>query len=304
MEIIKRFKAISDPTRLRLFFILQQYELNVNEIVSIIGMVQSGISRHLKILLESGLLSSRRDGSFVYYSVNRNQKNIPLMDMVTDELKDQEICIKDISNSEDIIAVRKNQTKKFFKNVAEKWDSLKREVLGDFELTGVIKEQLNLGKTITDLGCGTGELIQRMHRIGTTLIGIDSSPEMLDQARKRLAGIENVNLRLGELEHLPMKNSETDMVILNMVLNHIVGPARAIQEIHRVMAQEGYFIIADFEKHNQEHIRSLLGGAWLGFEKQQVATWLDEAGFSLESTESYAINLGLSINVFISKKQK
>ncbi len=71
MELIKCFKALSDKTRLRLLYILQFYELNVNEIVLVVNMIQSGVSRHLKILQESGLLSSRRDGSFIYYGASK-----------------------------------------------------------------------------------------------------------------------------------------------------------------------------------------------------------------------------------------
>ena len=76
MDIIKQFKALSDPTRLRLLNILNQYELNVNEIVSIVDMIQSGVSRHLKILLEAGLLVLRKDGSFIYYAANKTQDSL------------------------------------------------------------------------------------------------------------------------------------------------------------------------------------------------------------------------------------
>jgi ubiquinone/menaquinone biosynthesis C-methylase UbiE/DNA-binding transcriptional ArsR family regulator len=302
MEIIKRLKAISDQTRLRLFFILQRYELNVNEIVSIIGMVQSGISRHLKILMESGLLSSRRDGSFIYYFTDQNGKNRALMDLVSSELCHQEICKEDMRKAEDIIKIRKSKTKKFFQNVAGKWDVLKKEVLGDFDLTLAIKDRKDMGATIADIGCGTGELIENIQGVGETLIGIDSSPEMLEQARKRLSGYKNTNLRLGELEHLPMKNFETNTVILSMVLNYIPGPAKAIQEISRVMASGGLFIISDFEKHNRESIKELIGDSWQGFKKEEVESWLIESNFTLETIQNFSANYGLTINVFIARK--
>ena len=65
---IRYFKALSDETRLRLTYVLERYELSVNELVSILEMGQSRVSRHLKILTEAGLLSSRRDGLWVFYS--------------------------------------------------------------------------------------------------------------------------------------------------------------------------------------------------------------------------------------------
>ena len=61
------FKALADETRLRLANILLHYELSVNELVQILNMGQSRVSRHLKILSEAGLLLSRRDGLWVFY---------------------------------------------------------------------------------------------------------------------------------------------------------------------------------------------------------------------------------------------
>ena len=303
MEIIKRLKAVSDQTRLRLFYILQRYELNVNELVSIIGMVQSGISRHLNILMESGLLFSRRDGSFIYYSADRNEKNKPFIDLVSAELSSEDISKSDISKAEEIIKIRKRRTKNFFQNVAHTWDSLKKEVLGEFDLANIIENQVEISGIIADLGCGTGELIQRVHKRGHSFIGVDSSPEMLDQARKRLSDFKHVQLRLGELEHLPMKNAEANTVILSMVLNYISGPAKAIQEINRIMAPGGLFIISDFEKHNQESIKELIGGSWIGFQENEVRTWLKESDFELEEIKNVPVHYGLSVNVFFSRKR-
>ena len=72
MENIRLFKALSDPTRLRLVNILWDHELGVNDLVSILGAGQSGISRHLKILHEAGLLRCRRNGTWAFYSVSRD----------------------------------------------------------------------------------------------------------------------------------------------------------------------------------------------------------------------------------------
>ena len=68
MKALRYLKALSDETRLRLALVLFHYELSVNELVSLLNMGQSRISRHLKILTEAGLLQSRRDGLWVFYS--------------------------------------------------------------------------------------------------------------------------------------------------------------------------------------------------------------------------------------------
>jgi len=303
MELIKCFKALSDKTRLRLLYVLQHYELNVNEIVLVVDMIQSGVSRHLKILMESGLLTSRRDGSFIYYSAAQNDAVKMILSLVDQSLEKEAIAGKDLATSREMIKIRQNRTKRFFKTVAPQWDRLKKEVLGEVDLNAVIKEKISFHGTISDLGCGTGELIDVLsEETSHKLIGIDYSPEMLEQARLRLSGTGNAELRLGELEHLPMKNQEIDTAILNMVLHHISQPELPIAEVYRVLKPGGLFVLSDFEKHDREEIKEIIGGAWLGFEKETIKTWLTDAGFHLKTVDAYPVNHNLMINVFTAKK--
>ena len=303
MELIKCFKALSDKTRLRLLYVLQQYELNVNEIVLVVDMIQSGVSRHLKILMESKLLTSRRDGSFIYYSAVKNDVVKTFISLVDQSFEEEDIIGQDLKKAREMIEIRQNRTKCFFKIVAPQWDRLKKEVLGSFNLNSMIKEKLFFHGNISDLGCGTGELIEILsEKASHKLIGIDASPEMLEQARLRLSGIDNAELRLGELEHLPMKNKEIDTAVMNMVLHHISQPELPIAEVFRVLKQKGMFILADFEKHDQEKIKQIIGGSWLGFEKEKIKAWLTDAGFHFKAVDSYPVNHGLTINVFTAVK--
>jgi len=303
MELIKCFKALSDKTRLRLLYVLQQYELNVNEIVLVVDMIQSGVSRHLKILMESKLLTSRRDGSFIYYSAVKNDVVKTFISLVDQSFEEEDIIGQDLKKAREMIKIRQNRTKRFFKIVAPQWDRLKKEVLGSFNLNSMIKEKLSFHGNISDLGCGTGELIEILsEKASHKLIGIDASPEMLEQARLRLSGIDNAELRLGELEHLPMKNKEIDTAVMNMVLHHISQPELPIAEVFRVLKPKGLLILADFEKHDQEKIKQIIGGSWLGFEKEKIKIWLTETGFQFKAIDSYPVNHGLRINIFTAVK--
>ncbi|MFH2059691.1 MAG: metalloregulator ArsR/SmtB family transcription factor [Pseudomonadota bacterium] len=302
-ELVKCFKALSDKTRLRLFYVLQQYELNVNEIVLVVEMIQSGVSRHLKILLESGLLTSRKDGSFIYYSIAKNQATQSLIHLIAQENLNDPMVEQDLETAKEMIHIRQNRTKRFFKSVAPQWDRLKKEVFGEFDLNGMITRKIKFSGLISDLGCGTGELIEQFAlQSCDKLIGIDSSPEMLDQARKRLANNQNIELRLGELEHLPMKNKEIDTAIMNMVLHHISQPKSSINEVFRVLKPGGIFILSDFEKHDKEKIKEIMGGSWMGFEKQEIKAWLTEFGFKVMNMDSYKVNYDLIINIFTAKR--
>ncbi len=125
---------------------------------------------------------------------------------------------------------------------------------------------------------------------------------MLDQARLRLSKTSRADLRLGELEYLPMKNREIDTAIMNMVLHHISQPQLCLVEIYRVLKTEGMFILTDFEKHDNKKIKKIMGGSWSGFEKEKIETWLKDAGFKLLSIDSFNVNFNLNINLFVSKK--
>lgn len=303
MEIIRKFKALSDPTRLRLLNILNHYELNVNEIVSVVDMIQSGISRHLKILLESGLLVSRKDGSFIYYSAEKTLETHSLIDLACACIEKETICAMDLQKAKQSITIRKNRTKRFFKTVAPQWDRLKKEVLGEFELNLLLKQKVMAGERVADLGCGTGEMLGTLYpEKKKILIGVDSSPEMLEQARLKLPNPGAIDLRLGELENLPMKDMEVDTVIMSMVLYHIFEPEKSIHEVFRVLKPGGIFLLADFQRHDQENIKKIIGGSWLGFEKAQILSWLSSCGFSLKSFDRYGVEKNLCINLYVAEK--
>ena len=303
MEIIKQFKALSDPTRLRLLFILEHFELNVNEIVSVVNMVQSGVSRHLKILLEAGLLVSRKDGSFIYYATNRSGYNRKLIVLACRQLGNDPELQEDLARTKQCIIRRKNRSRRFFRTAAPRWDRLKRKVLGDFNPSEVFEPHLQDASVIADLGCGTGEMLAGLFDRGKkTLIGVDVSPEMLEQARLRLPEGPNLELRIGELEHLPMREREADAALMSMVLYHVPEPEKAIQEVYRVLNPGGVFLLVDFLKHNQEQIKDIIGGVWLGFTRQQISGWLDRTGFNLKHIESYPVEKTLTLTFYLAQK--
>ncbi len=306
--MIRQFKALSDPTRLRLLNILNEVELNVNEIVSIVDMIQSGVSRHLKILLESGLLSSRKQGSFIYYSANQTSENRTLIQYVCSKARTDEICTLDLEKARQSIVIRKNRTRRFFSTVAPQWDRLKKEVLGEFDLNRVLRDEIGRSLIVADLGCGTGEMLAVLSRESTDnraekFIGVDSSPEMLEQARIRLSASDSIDLRLGELENLPMRDREVDGVILSMVLFHIFEPQKAIAEVFRVLKPGGLFLLADFKKHDHENIRDIIGGVWLGFTRPQIEKWFRSVGFDIQKFQEFQVEHDLCIYQFSAQKR-
>ncbi len=71
MEMVKIFKALSDPTRLEIVNMLQSGERCACVILEGVPCVQSTLSHHLKILVEAQVINARRDGKWTHYSINR-----------------------------------------------------------------------------------------------------------------------------------------------------------------------------------------------------------------------------------------
>ena len=131
MKAVNLFKALADETRLRLVHLFLHFELNVNEIVAILGMGQSRISRHLKILVDSQLLTSRRDGLWTFYSTVTKGEGYAFIESIEYIFARDPIFSEDLMEAGRVLEKRAEETVRFFDSIAENWGQLKREILGD-----------------------------------------------------------------------------------------------------------------------------------------------------------------------------
>jgi ArsR family transcriptional regulator len=290
------FKALADETRLRLMRLLTRYELNVGEIVGVLGMGQSRISRHLRILVESGLLAARRDGLWVFYGARRTE----FLDAVSPHIAD---CgpPEDLAAARAALDARASETRRFFNSIAPDWQAMRREVLGELDLDALILSRLPESETAVDLGCGPGELLSALSAKAGRLIGVDASPAMLDLARRKTA-LTGASLRVGELEHLPLADAETAAAVLSLTLHHLSDPLAALKEARRVVAPGGTLVVVDYLKHESEQMRVRFGDRWLGFSPEEMSGWLAEAGFILNSMETKPVKLGLELGVYTARR--
>lgn len=297
-QALQYFKALADDTRLRLFFVLSRYELNVNELILILGMGQSRVSRHLKILASSGLVSWRRDGLWVFYSAVNNGEAHRFADAVLPFVLDDEAFQADLSAAAAIIEERLRATRQFFNAIADDWDQLSQEVLGGYDLPGAIAALVPAGAVAVDLGCGTGEVLEHMLHSARAVIGVDGSARMLDLARRRFASeVDRVSLRIGDLEHLPLRDGEADFVSINMVLHHLSAPETALEEARRVLRPGGRLVLTDFDRHKNEAMRVTYGDRWLGFTEETLFSALKKAGFAPVAVARTPVEKGLFIHL-------
>lgn len=294
------FKALADETRLRLLRILLAHELSVNELVKVLEMGQSRISRHLRILTDAGLLTSRRDGLWVFYQAQTEGPNRTFLDAIEPFLQTIPEAGQDIERTDRLLEERSRKSKTFFDDIADKWDALNAEVLGGFDLCAPVCAAMPQGcRVAADLGCGTGAALKRMLDLSGSVIGVDSSPGMLQACRRTFAGLPDadtrVSLRIGDLEHLPLRDQEADFACINMVLHHLQSPQQALWEIRRILSPKGVLFIADFEKHNDETMRTRFGDRWLGFDSTKLCFILRDVGFMRTVVRKQKVNRGLTV---------
>ncbi len=295
-RLLTSFKALSDETRLRLAHVLGKYELNVNELTTLLGMGQSRVSRHLKILAESGLVTARRDGLWVFYSHGAGTEAAALWEALAAFIDPgEEPFAGDLRLARKILDERDVDTRHLFNNLAEDWDHINREILGDFDLTAAVLNLMPQCDTAVDLGCGTGAVLAGLKAKAARLIGVDGSPRMLELARRRFSGNESVSLRIGELDHLPLADGEAQFACLNMVLHHLSHPDEALREIRRILAPGSYLVVTDFDKHEMEAMRTEYGDRWLGFSPAEIKAILNRAGFEPEEPLRMPVRQGLSV---------
>jgi ArsR family transcriptional regulator len=303
MRALTYFKALSDQTRVRILNVLRHFELNVNEIVKLLDMGQSRVSRHLKIMNDSGLLVSRRDGLWVFYSAPTNSDVSGFIDSISDLLSEDPVLDADLERAGDILNDRKKETSRFFDSVAEDWEAMKRTIIGERDLAADILEHIKSCDVVADLGCGTGDLLVHLKKKAKTIIGVDNSPRMLERAERYCAGNGlNADLRIGELEHLPMRNAEADCVIINLVLHHLAVPLDGIREARRVLKKGGRMLVTDFDKHEDETLRGQYGDRWLGFAKEEVEKWMKNVNFRMKSFVQLEVKRGLNINLYVAHR--
>lgn len=283
-------KALADPCRLRLVAVLLRGEFTVQELTRMLGMGQSRISRHLKILTEAGVLSVKRQGTWSYYRAGEdNAFFCAIRTAFERELEQLPERRDDLAALALALDERRRRSLEFFDRHARQWDTLSRELLPVPEYLELLLSLVPPVSTLLEIGVGTGSLLPELAGRAAEVIGVDHSPAMLDEARRRLVagGKDCVQLRLGEMTHLPLSDAGAGCVVANMVLHHAANPQAVLLEIFRVLLPGGVLVLADLARHEREWAREQLADQWLGFEEEELLGWLQGAG--LECVESQRV---------------
>ncbi|MEE8278696.1 MAG: metalloregulator ArsR/SmtB family transcription factor [Thermoanaerobaculia bacterium] len=279
--IFDRMSVLADPIRCRLLLILERQELTVSEICTVLQLPQSTASRHLKVLADDGWVTARREGTSRRYLALPDRVGAEgrrLWQLVREQLADASSSEQDRRRLAGVQARRRTRSQEFFSSAAGQWAQLRQEMFGsrfDLEaLVGLLDEQWVVG----DLGCGTGQTAASLAPFVDRIVAVDDSDAMLEAAERRLEPFENVVVRRGRIEALPIENGALDAATLVLVLHHLPEPLQALEEVERVLKPGGRLLVVDMLPHDREEYRQQMGHIWLGFSEAQIGAWLDETG--------------------------
>ena len=280
--ILDHLSALADTTRSRSLLLLERHELTVSEICSVMQLPQSTVSRHLKALADSGWVASRGEGTSNVYTMSRDLDTPArrLWLLVREQVGTSPAAVQDQRRLHTALAERRTKSQEFFSSSAGQWDRLRDELFGDRFHLAAFAGFTSRDWVVGDLGCGTGQVSAALAPFVERVVAVDGSAAMLQAARKRLHGIDNVELRRGELEAIPIDDGRLDAATLMLVLHHIAEPSRVLSEVARVLTPGGRLIVVDMQPHDRESYRQQMGHAWLGFSEEHITRLLDDAGFA------------------------
>ena len=279
------YRLLGDEARLRLLRVLSQERLNVTELTGVLGLAQSGVSRHLGLLKDAGLVIEERDGGFTYYglapAIREGEHRIaPLLRTQFDEAAGDAVVRADEARLQEVLRLRKEN---FDAHAGPDTRDARQLVPGRSwaawsRALGLLMPNVK----VADLGCGEGYLTIEAARWASRVIAVDRSELVLRRARSlaRRRRVSNVIWKKGELEKLPLADATVEIAMLSQALHHAQQPSRALSEALRVTAAGGRLLVLDLRRHEQDWVRGKLGDRRLGFDDDELKRLMAGAGWS------------------------
>jgi ArsR family transcriptional regulator len=300
-RVVSMLRAAGDPTRLRLLLILRQAELTVSELTTVVGQSQPRVSRHLKLLSESGLIERFKEGSWVFYRAVDAGIGADLSAAIAQSALSAPAPYD--SDSRRLVLVREARAAEaaaYFKANAAEWERIRALHAPDKDVESAIVKHIAGApiENLLDAGTGTGRMLEVLAPHVKHAVGVDVSAEMLSIARDRLArgNLRHAQVRLADIYRLPFASggavSGFDAVLFHQVLHYLDDPQAAVVEAARTMRSGGRLLIADFAPHEFEFLRSDYAHRRLGFSDREVQGWFHAAGLNPRANEAIAAGAG------------
>jgi ubiquinone/menaquinone biosynthesis C-methylase UbiE/DNA-binding transcriptional ArsR family regulator len=304
--ILDHLTALADTTRNRILLLLERQEMTVSELCAVMQLPQSTVSRHLKALADSEWVTARGEGTSHLYTMNRHAAKpdagrvngqtarAPLEEggevlepttrrlwlLVREQVETTPEAVGDQQRLQSVLAKRRTRSQEFFSSAAGQWDRFRDDLFGDRFHLAALAGLADPRWVVGDLGCGTGQVSAALAPFVARVVAVDASTEMLQAARARVGAADNVDLRRGDLEALPIDDGRLDLATLMLVLHHVPDPSAAMKEVARVLKAGGRLLLVDMLPHERENYRQQMGHVWLGFADGHIRRLMSDAGFT------------------------
>jgi SAM-dependent methyltransferase len=302
-------RLLGDPTRLRLLRVLTAESLNVSELTAVLGLAQSGVSRHLGLLRDAGLVTEERAGGFSWYRPSdafggEDGPRAPLAGWLRQEFARSTTETRaDDARLEEVRRLRKENFSAHALGADERrqlvpgrsWPAWARAL-------GLLLPAVD----VADIGCGEGYLTLEAARWARHVTAVDRAKDVLDRGREiaKRRKLKNITWKRGELERVPIADASIDIVLLSQALHHADHPERALAEAHRILRPGGRVLVLDLREHEEAWVRAKLGDRWLGFSDGQLQALLRDAGFKTPTVRVGARRTGDPFTVLIATGTK
>ncbi|MCE2522398.1 MAG: metalloregulator ArsR/SmtB family transcription factor [Rhodobacteraceae bacterium] len=289
-QLLMGLRAAAESTRLRILSLCAHVELTVSDLVHVLGQSQPRVSRHLRLLVEAGLLERHQEGNRAWYRLaeaRRGAHNAEFARYLVDLIpEDDEIQALDLSRLEEVKAERARVASDYFRANADSWSEIRALHVDPAKVDAALRQVVlqRPVERLLDIGTGTGRVLELVGSEIKSAIGIDLSREMLAVARHNLDkdGLRHCRVRQADMNQLPFANNRFDAVTLHMVLHYSERPAQVLSEAARVLNPGGRVIVVDFAPHSMTVLLDQHSHRWPGFEESVVKCWFSAAGLSPE----------------------
>ncbi len=292
-QVAQILRLVGDETRLRILVLVSETALNVSELTSILGMAQSGVSRHLGHLRKLGLLQEHKQGVWTYYQLSGKESLPGELQLLWEYLQEQFSAFSDPYNDrvrlQEILRQREVGGPGLNERLLEPgqtWYAWSR-LLGmfltrypDHPRDGFGNKEAEL--SVIDLGCGDGSLTLEMARFARHVIGVDFNPEVLAAARQRMdrLNLQHIALLAEDVSSLPLDSNTLDAAFFSQSLHHLADPQRGFAEAVRLLRTGGAVLAMELAAHNEKWVLEKLNHKWLGFDKDELLSMMQDSGLT------------------------
>ncbi len=173
-------------------------------------------------------------------------------------------------------------SKSYFEEVSGEWDQMREGFFSENvrEMACTIA-QVQPGQLAADIGAGTGFLTEELLSRGLRIVAVDQSSAMLELMQRKFLDTKDIDYKKAQAdERIPLPDNSVDYAFANMYLHHVESPKEAIHEMARITKPGGRIVITDLDTHTYAFLREEHHDRWMGFEREDITTWLTDAGLT------------------------